>query len=53
MQTEYAVVGTSVPRTGLADKIRGMADYTADLKRPGMLYARCCAARMRSSCGAD
>ena len=40
MQPEYAVVGTSVPRMGLADKIRGAADYTADLKRPGMLYAR-------------
>jgi len=40
MQTEYAVVGTSVPRTGLADKVSGAADYTADLKRPGMLYAR-------------
>jgi CO/xanthine dehydrogenase Mo-binding subunit len=40
MQTEYAVIGTSVPRMGLADKVSGMADYTADLKRPGMLYAR-------------
>lgn len=40
MQTEYAVVGTSPPRTGLADKIRGEAVFTADLKLPGMLYAR-------------
>ena len=40
MQTEYTVVGTSVPRTGLADKVRGVAEYTADLKRPGMLYAQ-------------
>ena len=38
--TEYVVVGTSVPRTGLADKVRGAAAYTADLKRPGMLYAQ-------------
>ena len=40
MHTEYAVVGASPPRTGLADKIRGEAVYTADLKRPDMLYAR-------------
>ncbi len=40
MQTEYAVVGTSPPRTSLADKIRGEAVFTADLKLPGMLYAR-------------
>jgi CO/xanthine dehydrogenase Mo-binding subunit len=40
MQTEYAVVGASPPRTGLADKIRGEAVYTADLKQRDMLYAR-------------
>ncbi|WP_089934125.1 xanthine dehydrogenase family protein molybdopterin-binding subunit [Candidatus Entotheonella palauensis] len=40
MQTEYAVVGASPPRRGLADKIRGEALYTADLKQPDMLYAR-------------
>ena len=40
MQTEFAVIGASPPRTGLADKIRGEAVYTADLKQPGMLYAR-------------
>lgn len=40
MQTEYAVVGATVPRLGLADKLCGQADYTADLKRPGMLYGR-------------
>ncbi len=40
MQTEYAVVGTAMPRLGLADKVRGTACYTADLKRPGMLYGR-------------
>ena len=31
----------SVPRLGLAEKVRGCARYTADLKRPGMLYGRC------------
>jgi CO/xanthine dehydrogenase Mo-binding subunit len=40
MQTEYAVIGASPPRTGLADKIPGTAVYTADLKQPDMLYAR-------------
>ncbi len=40
MQIEYAVVGTSPPRTGLADKMRGDAVYTADLKQRDMLYAR-------------
>ncbi|MEE8396330.1 MAG: xanthine dehydrogenase family protein molybdopterin-binding subunit, partial [bacterium] len=35
----YAV-GKPVARIGLADKIVGKAKYTADLKRPGMLYAR-------------
>jgi CO/xanthine dehydrogenase Mo-binding subunit len=33
-------IGESVPRTGLEAKVRGAADYTADLKRPGMLYGR-------------
>lgn len=40
MQPDYAVVGTSVTRIGLAEKLRGEAQYTADLKRPGMLYCR-------------
>ncbi|MEE9147356.1 MAG: molybdopterin cofactor-binding domain-containing protein, partial [Candidatus Tectomicrobia bacterium] len=40
METEFAVVGAAVPRLGLADKIRGQATYTADLKRSGMLYGR-------------
>jgi xanthine dehydrogenase molybdenum-binding subunit len=34
------VVGVAVPRLGLAEKVRGEARYTADLKRPGMLYGR-------------
>src|SRR5919109_5233580 len=40
MDQELAVVGASVPRLGLAAKVRGQARYTADLKRPGMLYGR-------------
>lgn len=40
METEATVVGTAVPRLGLAQKVRGEARYTADLKRPGMLYGR-------------
>src|SRR5919199_3390480 len=40
MSTDLAVVGTVVPRMGLVDKVQGKARYTADLKRPGMLYGR-------------
>src|SRR5919198_6624347 len=40
MSTALAVVGTTVPRMGLVDKIQGKTRYTADLKRPGMLYGR-------------
>src|SRR2546427_8979185 len=40
MSTSLAVVGTVIPRMGLVDKVRGQARYTADLKRPGMLYGR-------------
>jgi len=40
MAQELAVVGTPVLRLGLAEKVRGEARYTADLKRPGMLYGR-------------
>jgi xanthine dehydrogenase molybdenum-binding subunit len=40
MEQDLAVVGVAVPRLGLAEKVRGMARYTADLKRPGMLYGR-------------
>jgi CO/xanthine dehydrogenase Mo-binding subunit len=39
-QPELAVIGQVVPRLGLGDKITGRARYTADLKRPGMLYGR-------------
>jgi len=38
-QTPIAV-GVSVPRIGLDAKVRGEARYTADLRRPGMLYGR-------------
>ncbi len=40
MSTELAVVGTTVPRMGLVDRVQGKTRYTADLKRPGMLYGR-------------
>lgn len=40
MSTACTVVGTTVPRVGLLDKAQGKARYTADLKRPGMLYGR-------------
>src|SRR5215471_15484834 len=40
MSTHLAVVGSAIPRLGLQDKVQGKAHYTADLKRPGMLYGR-------------
>lgn len=40
MEAELTVIGTNVPRLGLAEKVRGQAQYTADVKRPGMLYGR-------------
>jgi CO/xanthine dehydrogenase Mo-binding subunit len=40
MTQSPAFIGESIPRTGLEAKVRGAADYTADLKRPGMLYGR-------------
>lgn len=40
MEQTLAVVGSDVARFGLAEKTRGAALYTADLKRPGMLYGR-------------
>src|SRR5439155_11483719 len=40
MSADLAVVGTVVPRMGLVDKVQGKTRYTADLKRPGMLYGR-------------
>ena len=40
MTQSPTLIGESVPRTGLDSKVRGAADYTADLKRPGMLYGR-------------
>ena len=38
--TAYRVVGTSVPRFDVPDKVFGMFTYTQDIKVPGMLHAR-------------
>ena len=38
--TEYRLVGTSPVRPDGIDKVTGHADYGADIKLPGMLYAR-------------
>ena len=35
-----SVIGHSVPRRGLAEKLTGECRYTADLKLPGMLHAK-------------
>ena len=40
MTTNYAIVGKSVPRKGLVEKLTGEARYTADMKMPGMLQGR-------------
>ena len=40
MTANYAIVGKSVPRKGLVEKLTGEARYTADMKLPGMLYGR-------------
>ena len=37
---QYRLVGSSPPRRDIAGKVFGDGDYVADLKRPGMLYAR-------------
>ena len=36
--SDLAVVGRSVPRSDAVDKVTGRAQYTSDLKLPGMLY---------------
>ena len=38
MADQFHAVGKSVPRLGLSEKVQGLARYTGDLKRPGMLY---------------
>ena len=40
MTDSLDIVGQSVTRLELADKVLGATRYTADLKRPGMLYAK-------------
>ena len=40
MEQPLKIVGQAAPRLGLAEKVRGEARYTADLKRPGMLYGK-------------
>ena len=38
--SEYKVVGTSYPMPGIPDKVTGRAQWSCDLKLPGMLHAR-------------
>lgn len=40
MNPPLTTIGQSATRQGLADKVRGATQYTADLKRPGMLYGK-------------
>ncbi|MCH8185303.1 MAG: molybdopterin-dependent oxidoreductase, partial [Chloroflexi bacterium] len=37
---DYSIVGKSVPRLDLPEKLTGEARFTADIKLPGMLYAK-------------
>jgi xanthine dehydrogenase molybdenum-binding subunit len=39
-QPEYAIIGTSPEMKLTRNKVTGRAEYTVDMKRPGMLYAR-------------
>ncbi len=38
--SEFKVVGKSFPRRDARDKVTGKAQYTGDIRLPGMLYAR-------------
>ena len=39
-QPEYTIIGTSPEMKLSKNKVTGRAEYTVDMKRPGMLYAR-------------
>ena len=39
-ETRLAVVGQCLPRVDALEKVTGYAVYTADITRPGMLYAQ-------------
>jgi xanthine dehydrogenase molybdenum-binding subunit len=39
-QPEYTIIGTSPEMKLTKNKVTGRAEYTVDMKRPGMLYAR-------------
>jgi len=38
--TDLKIVGTSPPMIGSGEKVTGTAEYTVDMKLPGMLYAK-------------
>lgn len=40
LDAALGIVGTSVRRSDLAEKVSGSARYTADIRLPGMLFAR-------------
>ncbi|RDL47552.1 Xanthine dehydrogenase molybdenum-binding subunit [Ensifer sp. M14] len=39
-QREFRIVGKSVKRDDVREKVTGEAQYTGDIKRPGMLYGK-------------
>lgn len=36
---EFTIIGKNIPRIDSPEKVRGQAQYTIDVRRPGMLYA--------------
>jgi len=45
---QYRLIGKDVMRVELPSKVNGTAQYSIDAQLPGMLYARCCAARSKA-----
>ena len=39
-QPEYTIIGTSPEMKLTKNKVTGRAEYTVDMKRPGMLYGK-------------
>ena len=40
MAQEFSVIGKRLPRTDAVEKVKGKAEFTADIQLPGMLQAK-------------
>jgi len=40
MNQEFSIIGKRLPQPDATQKVTGTAPFTADIKLPGMLYAR-------------